>query len=67
RNARRYLQLLEEASLTRGGQNDLFAAGKAAAEEAPEPDALREVLDAVKPDDLSPREALEILYRLKRL
>ena len=34
---------------------------------APAPDALREHLAAVEPDSLTPREALEILYRLKRL
>jgi len=67
RNARKYLQMLEEASLTRGGQNDLFVAGKAEAEAAAEPDALREALDAISPDELSPREALDLLYRLKRL
>jgi len=67
RNARRYLQMLEDASLTRGGQTDLFAAGKAEPEKAAEPDALREALAAVVPDELSPREALEILYKLKRL
>ena len=67
RNARKYLQMLEDASLTRGGQNDLFAAGKAEAEPAAEPDLLREALDAISPDELSPREALEILYKLKRL
>jgi DNA mismatch repair protein MutS len=67
RNARGYLQMLEEASLTRGGQTDLFAGGKADAAKAAEPDPLREALDAVVPDELSPREALELLYRLKRL
>jgi DNA mismatch repair protein MutS len=68
RNARRYLQMLEDASLARGGQADLFAgAGKAQAEPVPETDALRGALAAVNPDDLSPREALELLYRLKRL
>jgi len=67
RNARGYLQMLEEASLTRGGQTDLFAAGKADPGKAAEPDPLREALDAVVPDELSPREALEVLYRLKRL
>ncbi|AGH49955.1 DNA mismatch repair protein MutS [Sphingomonas sp. MM-1] len=39
----------------------------AAAAQAPEPaaDPLREALDAIQPDALSPREALDLLYRLK--
>ena len=68
RNARRTLQQLEEASLARGGQPDLFASGAMPeAEPVPTADALREALAAVNPDELSPREALELLYRLKRL
>ena len=71
RNARGYLQMLEEASLTQSGQSDLFASAPAKAggedENAAEPDALREALDAISPDELTPREALELLYRLKRL
>jgi DNA mismatch repair protein MutS len=67
RNARRYLQMLEEASLSRGGQSDLFAAGKSEPEPPAESDALREALAAANPDELSPREALELLYKLKRL
>jgi DNA mismatch repair protein MutS len=67
RNARKYLQMLEDASLTRGGQNDLFVAGKGETEARAEPDALREALDKIVPDELSPREALELLYKLKRL
>src|SRR5882672_3652618 len=67
RNARRYLQMLEDASLTRGGQSDLFAAGKSEPEPPPESDALRDALTAANPDELSPREALELLYKLKRL
>jgi DNA mismatch repair protein MutS len=71
RNARRYLQMLEDASLTRSGQSDLFASslakGENEEERATETDALREALDAVSPDELTPREALELLYRLKRL
>jgi DNA mismatch repair protein MutS len=66
RQAKRYLQLLEEASIARGSQSDLFAR---TAEAAPEPpaDPLREELQKVNPDELSPREALELLYRLKKL
>jgi DNA mismatch repair protein MutS len=68
RNARKYLQMLEDASLARGGQSDLFAGpGKAETEPAPEPDALRDALAALNPDELSPREALGLLYRLKKL
>jgi DNA mismatch repair protein MutS len=67
RNARKYLQMLEDSSLTRGGQSDLFAAGKSEAEPPKEADALRETLDATNPDELTPREALELLYKLKRL
>ncbi len=37
----------------------------AALAEAPAPDPLREELDAIHPDALSPREALDALYRLK--
>jgi len=67
RNARRYLQMLEEASLSRAGQSDLFAAGKSEPEPPAESDPLRDALAAVSPDELSPREALELLYKLKRL
>jgi DNA mismatch repair protein MutS len=33
----------------------------------PQPDPLRDALDGTDPDELSPREALDLLYRLKRL
>jgi len=44
----------------------LFAAAAAAEEEAA-PDPLRAALDAVSPDALSPREALDLIYRLKAI
>jgi len=68
REARRTLERFEQVSLERGGQADLFAAPAPAAPE-PEPavDPLREALGQVNPDELSPREALELLYRLKNL
>jgi DNA mismatch repair protein MutS len=64
--ARRILQQLEDASRAGGAQADLFARPAA---EAPEPagDALRDALAQVNPDELSPREALELLYRLKKM
>ena len=51
----------------------LFAATRAASASAPGPaaapgpDPLAEALDSIDPDALSPREALEALYRLKSL
>jgi DNA mismatch repair protein MutS len=64
--ARRILQQLEEASRAGGSQADLFAR-PAAGEPEPAADALRDALSQVNPDELSPREALELLYRLKKL
>jgi DNA mismatch repair protein MutS len=66
RQASRYLQLLEEASITRGNTDDLFASARAPAPE-PEEDVLRTELHKINPDELTPREALELLYRLKKL
>jgi len=64
--ARRILQGLEEASRAGGAQADLFARPV-----PPEPEAaadpLRDALSQVNPDELSPREALELVYRLKKL
>jgi len=65
RQAKRYLEMLEEQSLQRGGQDDLFLREKQP--EEPEADALREALQGINPDELTPREALELLYRLKKL
>jgi len=67
RTARKYLQMLEDASIARGGQADLFVSGREQPEPEPAAEPLREAMDQVNPDDLSPREALELLYRLKKL
>jgi DNA mismatch repair protein MutS len=66
RQARKYLQVLEDASVSRGSTEDLFLAVKPE-EKEPEADPLREALARINPDDLSPRDALELLYRLKKL
>ena len=42
----------------------LFTAARAV---APEPDPLTALLDGIAPDELSPLEALEALYKLKAL
>lgn len=80
RAARKHLARLEAQALDATPQLDLFAApgpdpdaqdapGHAAA--APQDDGLsdglRNALDAIDPDALTPREALERLYELKRL
>ena len=52
--------------ITRGNQADLFAKTQQA-EKEPDADPLREEMTKLNPDELSPREALELLYRLKKL
>jgi DNA mismatch repair protein MutS len=63
RAARRRLVELEQASVTREGQPDLFAAPPPP--EAPRHPAL-DLLESIDPDAVTPREALELLYRLKQ-
>ena len=75
--ARKHLARLEAQALDATPQLDLFAApvaeeeiGEAPAQTlaaAPQDDGLRDALDAIDPDALTPREALERLYELKRL
>ena len=64
--SKKYLDLLEQQSLQQGGQDDLFLK-PAPAEPEPAADPLREAMQQLNPDDLTPREALELLYRLKKL
>ncbi|MDY7574680.1 DNA mismatch repair protein MutS [Actimicrobium sp. CCI2.3] len=73
RAARKHLALLEAQSVQSTPQFDLFAAPPSMADESiaplttPEPDRLRDALDQIDPDSLSPRDALAQLYELKRL
>ncbi|WP_376690062.1 DNA mismatch repair protein MutS [Wenzhouxiangella sp. EGI_FJ10409] len=63
--ARKHLDRLEnDAAAASTPQLGLFSA-PARAQESPA-DPLREMLDDIDPDDLSPREALDWLYRLKK-
>jgi DNA mismatch repair protein MutS len=79
RSARKHLARLEAQALDATPQRDLFAAPsadpyaedeapvQAAAVSDPAVDALLGALDTIDPDALTPREALEQLYQLKRL
>ena len=69
--AKAVLAKLEEGKAATGGiaagldDLPLFAASAAQEEEAPDP--LIEMLSAIDADALSPREALDLIYQLKRL
>ncbi len=64
-HARHALEALETHSAQAQAQVDLFAPPPPAA--APEPSRVEQALAQIDPDALSPREALEQLYSLKKL
>jgi DNA mismatch repair protein MutS len=64
--ARRKLALLETMQVAQDGQGDLFAPTFTPPPE-PAPSPALERLAAVDPDSLTPRQALEALYELKKL
>jgi len=66
RQARATLEALEDKARGAVAQVDLFAPPPVAAA-VPEPSAVEGALALIDPDRLSPREALEALYRLKAL
>ena len=63
RAARKHLAELESHLRAAGPQADLFSAPPAAP--GPEPHPVLEALAAIDPDALTPKEALDALYRLK--
>jgi len=70
RQARATLEALEAQQRLGQAQVDLFAApapAPAPAANDSAPSEIEQALDAIDPDTLSPREALEALYRLKHL
>ena len=70
RAAQKHLHHLEQQDAARRPQLDMFAADTDAEggfSDEPAPSPLAEALAAVNPDTLSPREALDTLYRLKTL
>jgi DNA mismatch repair protein MutS len=62
--ARKKLVLLETQQIAHSGQGDLFVP-------APSPEPLThpalERLQDIEPDDLTPKQALEALYELRRM
>ncbi|MCX7192696.1 MAG: DNA mismatch repair protein MutS [Proteobacteria bacterium] len=63
RTARKQLRTLENNSAAQNPQGDLFAA----IPDIPEPHPLLAALGEIQPDELSPREALDKLYQLKKM
>ncbi len=61
--AKRHLLQLEQQGISNGIQGDLFVETPQAAA----PSALEEALLEVEPDELSPKAALELVYRLKKM
>jgi len=66
KNAKKQLRALEQQSAAQNPQGDLFD-HKPEITEEPEEHPLVTVLRELQPDDLSPKEALEKLYQLKKL
>ena len=67
RAARRHLAELEKQLRPGGAHPDLFSQQGAAMEEPAEGHAALEALLELKPDEMSPKEALEAIYRLQKL
>ncbi|MGL6040502.1 MAG: MutS-related protein, partial [Deefgea sp.] len=67
RLAKRKLLDLEQNSLTNGPQADLFAANNYPSEIQVDTHPVVEALEAVNIDELSPRDALQHIYRLQEL
>lgn len=63
--ARRKLTQLEQQNIQAGPQGDMFTA-TVSQEDAPAHPAVAE-LETIEPDELTPRQALETLYQLKKL
>ena len=65
KTARKYLVKLEQESVVRQPQRDLFAGALPESTQSEHPVLKR--LQAMAPDELSPRQALEQLYEMKKM
>ena len=66
KTAKKQLRVLEQNSAAMSPQGDLFS-HKVAEVEEPEEHPLIAILREIQPDDLSPKDALEKLYQLKKM
>ncbi len=64
--AKRHLLKLEQESVDKNLQRDLFSTGSAAVADSPQEHPALALLRTIMPDELSPKEALEQLYLLKK-
>jgi DNA mismatch repair protein MutS len=62
RSARQKLKQLEDNTVTRGGQADLFASAAPALIEMPAQHPVLDALENLDPNDLTPKAALELLF-----
>ena len=67
RAARKQLAELEKQLRPGAGTPDLFSAAQEGGTPPVQPNPLAEALRDIKPDELTPREALEALYRLRKI
>ena len=67
RAARKHLAELEAHAVQSTAQFDLFASASPADEAVEPDDTLKLALEEIDPDALSPREALDALYQLKKI
>jgi DNA mismatch repair protein MutS len=67
KTAKKQLRKLEQNSAAQNPQGDLFDHKVVVEPEEPEEHPLLVALRDVKPDELSPKEALEMIYQLKKL
>ncbi len=65
--AKKYLLKLEQESVNRNPQRDLFSAGPVDEVDFPQEHPVLALLRTIIPDELSPKEALEQLYVLKKV
>ena len=65
--ARKHLKKLEQESIQQKPQMDLFSSSPEISEQTPQEHPAITLLGEISPDELSPRQALDKLYQLKKM